>query len=241
MKSNIKILIILLIINFQFAINNYAQVAINNDNSTADGSAILDVKSTTKGVLVPRMTSAQRNMITNAAVGLLVFDLTTESFWFNGSSGWIELSDGNLNTVQDSDNDTKIQVEETPDEDVIRFDVGGTETMYLAGGVLAFENTGNSVFIGKNAGANDNQSIGSNNVSLGEDALNMNVAGTHSVAIGKGTMQNNLDTNNTTVGAVALSSNTTGQNNTTLGSASLTLNTTGSDNVALGYSSGLFR
>jgi trimeric autotransporter adhesin len=31
-------------------------MAVNNDGSTADASALLDVKSTTKGMLIPRMT-----------------------------------------------------------------------------------------------------------------------------------------------------------------------------------------
>ncbi len=38
--------------------------------------------------------------------------------------------------VQDADNDTKIQVEESSDEDIIRFDIAGTEQITLADGVL---------------------------------------------------------------------------------------------------------
>jgi hypothetical protein len=48
-------------------------VAINNDNSAPDASAMLDVKSTNKGLLAPRMTQAQRNAITNPATGLTIF------------------------------------------------------------------------------------------------------------------------------------------------------------------------
>ena len=74
------------------SLNLFAQtgVAINEDNSQANETAILDVKSTTKGMLVPRMTTAQRGIISTPAQGLLVFDLTTESFWFYSNS-WIEL------------------------------------------------------------------------------------------------------------------------------------------------------
>ena len=42
--------------------NNYAQVGINNENP--DASAALDITSTTGGLLVPRMTAAQRDAIT---------------------------------------------------------------------------------------------------------------------------------------------------------------------------------
>jgi len=41
-----------------------AQVAINTDNGDPDTSAMLDIKSTDKGVLIPRMTTAQRDLIT---------------------------------------------------------------------------------------------------------------------------------------------------------------------------------
>ncbi len=56
----------------------YAQVSINNDNSEPDNSAMLDVKSTTKGMLIPRMTQSEILAISNPANGLQVF-CTTDS------------------------------------------------------------------------------------------------------------------------------------------------------------------
>ena len=50
-----------------------AQIGINTDGSSPDNSAILDAKSTSKGVLIPRMTFDQRNAITSPADGLMVF------------------------------------------------------------------------------------------------------------------------------------------------------------------------
>ena len=55
-----------------------------------DPSAILDVVSTNKGVLLPRLTSAQKNAIANPAQGLFIFDITTESFWYFDGAQWIE-------------------------------------------------------------------------------------------------------------------------------------------------------
>ena len=69
-------------------------LAINTDGSTANASAMLDVKSTTKGMLIPRMTSAERTAIANPAAGLLVYDNETESFWFYKSESWTELVTG---------------------------------------------------------------------------------------------------------------------------------------------------
>jgi hypothetical protein len=50
-----------------------AQVSINTDGSQPDNSAMLDVKSTTKGVLIPRMTVSQIQSIYNPADGLQVY------------------------------------------------------------------------------------------------------------------------------------------------------------------------
>ena len=73
----------------------YAQqgVAINNDGTNPDNSAMLDIKSTSKGILVPRMTSAQRSAIVTPANGLLIYqtDGTTGFYFYNGSA-WSPLS-----------------------------------------------------------------------------------------------------------------------------------------------------
>ncbi|KAF0194995.1 MAG: hypothetical protein FD166_3235 [Bacteroidetes bacterium] len=65
---NLYLFIILFI-----ALNAHAQVAVNTDGTAPDNSAMLDVKSTTRGFLAPRMTLAQRNAILNPASGLVVF------------------------------------------------------------------------------------------------------------------------------------------------------------------------
>ncbi|MEO1436013.1 MAG: hypothetical protein AAFV80_10790, partial [Bacteroidota bacterium] len=74
-----------------YAVGVFAQgVGINT--TTPDPSAVLDVQSTDKGVLVPRMTTAQRTGISggNPAAGLMVFDNQTNSFWFYTGSVWQE-------------------------------------------------------------------------------------------------------------------------------------------------------
>lgn len=74
--------------------DNNSGVSLNTTNAVADPSAILDVTSTSKGVLVPRMTSADRFAIASPAEGLLVYDNTTQSFWYNSNAGWIQISGG---------------------------------------------------------------------------------------------------------------------------------------------------
>ena len=52
---------------------SFSQVSISTDNSSPDPSAMLDVKSTSKGLLPPRMTHAQMNTISNPANGLIIY------------------------------------------------------------------------------------------------------------------------------------------------------------------------
>jgi hypothetical protein len=84
---------VFLLINFIcFSIISFSQsVAINSTGLQADASAMLDVSSQNKGVLVPRMSTSQRTAIVNPAKGLLVFDSITISLWFYSGSNWLEL------------------------------------------------------------------------------------------------------------------------------------------------------
>jgi len=72
----------------------YAQsVAVNTDGSQPDNTAMLDIKSTSKGLLIPRLTTAQRIGISSPAIGLTVFDTDTYSNWiFRGDvmGNWVE-------------------------------------------------------------------------------------------------------------------------------------------------------
>ncbi len=74
-------------------------VAVGSDGQPVDASAALDVKSTTQGVLLPRLTTAQRTAIATPANGLLVFDSDTQSFWFFQNGAWAELSGGGGGTT----------------------------------------------------------------------------------------------------------------------------------------------
>ena len=67
-------------------------VGINATGAAPDASAMLDVVSTTRGLLVPRMTSVQRAAIATPATGLYVYDTTTNSFWFFNGTVWVEMA-----------------------------------------------------------------------------------------------------------------------------------------------------
>jgi Collagen triple helix repeat (20 copies) len=66
-------------------------VAVNGTGATAAGSAILDVSSTTKGILVPRMTLAQKTAIAAPATGLLVYQTDGAiGFWYFNGTVWVQ-------------------------------------------------------------------------------------------------------------------------------------------------------
>ena len=67
-------------------------VGINATGAAPHPSAMLDVSATNKGMLVPRMTAAQRIAIASPATGLLVFDTDNTSFWFYNGTVWTNLS-----------------------------------------------------------------------------------------------------------------------------------------------------
>ncbi|TVR38406.1 MAG: hypothetical protein EA392_09920 [Cryomorphaceae bacterium] len=102
--------IALLLLSISFALATagaFAQnIGINETGANPHGSAILDVSSTSKGILVPRMTTAQRIAITGPANGLLVYDGNTSSFWFYDASDWVELVSGTVdgNTLDEAYN-----------------------------------------------------------------------------------------------------------------------------------------
>ena len=89
-----------------FFYGGYTQsVAINTDGSLPNGSAILDIKSSNKGLLIPRMSSSLRLLIQNPATGLMVFDSDTNSFWYYNGSIWVNLSSANAGLWNSSGND----------------------------------------------------------------------------------------------------------------------------------------
>lgn len=62
--------------------------------SLAEPSSVFDINSTTRGILIPRMTTTQRNAISSPATGLLIFNTTTGFFEFYTGSTWTSLTTG---------------------------------------------------------------------------------------------------------------------------------------------------
>ncbi len=77
-----------------FSQSNIQQsLSVNPSGSPADASAQLDVSASGKGVLIPRMTSAERTGIVAPATSLLVYDTDTDGFWFYNGTAWTRMTD----------------------------------------------------------------------------------------------------------------------------------------------------
>jgi hypothetical protein len=87
-----KYLVLIFFISTISSLN--AQQSVGVGTNAPHASAMLDVTSTTKGILLPRMTSAQRTAIASPAAGLMVYETTSASTWIYNGSGWVQLGSG---------------------------------------------------------------------------------------------------------------------------------------------------
>jgi len=73
-----------------------SQVLISSSAGSPDESAMLEIQSDSKGLLIPRMTTVQREAVDNGTgtptEGLLVFDTDEQSFFIYGNGKWLDLS-----------------------------------------------------------------------------------------------------------------------------------------------------
>jgi len=238
MKKFIYSALIILISLKSFSQN----VAINTSGTSADVSAMLDVSSTTKGILVPRVTSVQRTAISSPANGLLVFDISTNSFWFF-STTWKELIGGatgddkwikNADSIYTSSLSSRVGIGTTTP--AAKLEVKGGDA--LIDGITV--GTGGSNYPINTAVGFEalKKNTGINNTAVGHGALSDNTSGNNNTAMGLWALTyNTTGTDNTSVGRDALYGNTTGENNTAMGYFSLWNNTTGSSNTAIGQES----
>src|SRR4030095_546359 len=229
---------LLLCASFFWGLKSFAQnVAINEDGSTANPNDILDIKSFNKGILIPRVSTTGRLAIPNTK-GLLVYDSTVGSFFFNTGTEWQNMVSTTVSTAPalstsaswlvsgNSGIDPANQFIGTTDSKALRFRINNIP----AGELNPF--TGN-VSLGLGAGYRN--TTGVHNVAIGESALGNSTNGNYNTAIGSSTLQyNTTGFFNTANGSYALRYNSTGYNNTAVGGEALAANTDGQYNTAVG-------
>ena len=224
-----------------------AQVGIGNTSPKAQldiTASNATTPSAEDGILIPRINTFPGINPTAPQNGMLVF-LTTASglnlpgfyYWSNLLSAWVGISSGNKswdisgNSVATSG----VHFVGTTNNQDVDFRSNNIIKMRLSQkGQLEFLNTGKSVFLGEQAGENDDLSNNSN-VFVGYKSGFGNISGFSNTAIGyQSLLSNTTGASNVAIGYFALLNNTTGLSNTGLGTNSLMNNTIGGSNVGVG-------
>ena len=82
---------------FFFFLTFLGQAQIGIGTVTPNASSVLDITSTTKGLLAPRMTTAERTAIVSPAESLLVYDTTVKAFYYYNltTTSWVKIANEN--------------------------------------------------------------------------------------------------------------------------------------------------
>lgn len=229
-------------------------VSINASGTPANASAMLDISATNKGLLIPRMTSAQKVAIAAPAKGLLVYQTDVDSgFYYYTGNRWVGIvaSDTSLKSAwllggNAKTTDAKHFIGTTDDVPLnIRVnnqlsgwldpDNGNTFFGYQAG---MNKNITNVTAIGYQAGTKNQVD---DNFFVGTNAGFSNTAGSNNFFNGNGAGASNVDGSfNHFAGIGAGGSTTSGNQNHFEGYQAGTLNTLGSGNQFIGYNAGNF-
>jgi trimeric autotransporter adhesin len=210
--------------------------------SSPDASSLLDLSSTSKGILIPRMSTSDRNAIPSPSAGLMVYDITLNSFYYFNGTAWTEVGgSAAANAWSLSGNggtDPATNFIGTTDDQPLIFKAHNSLAGQVHSSLLDNVNTNVSFGLGAlNSNVFDagNPSLGNFNVAIGNEALFYNTTGSRNVAVGYGALLNNVLNGNTAVGYSALMANSLGDGNTAVGAEALKSNGGGAANTATGY------
>jgi hypothetical protein len=208
----------------------HAQVGIGT--ATPDPSAQLEISAVNKGLLIPRITFANRPP--SPATGLLIYqtDNTAGYYFYNGST-WQALAGGAVNSwsLNGNNGTTASNFLGTFDNQSLRFKVSNEPA-----GLIDYTAT-RATFYGFRAGANNIAATGISNTAIGYNTMQANTDGYYNTAVGASALLNNTTgSSNQAFGYYAMADNTSGTENVAQGFFSLHSNTTGSYNVAIGSS-----
>lgn len=199
-------------------------------------SAILELQSTSKGLLIPRMPDVQMRAIVAPAKGLLVFNSTDSSFYMRRDSGWVNINAANSigawSLRGNANTDTSKNFIGTTDLNAVVLKVNGKRA-----GMIEDTLAPHLSNVALGLGTMSANIFGYENTAIGSMALNKNDAGVNNVAVGNNALRNQAFSNlNTAIGAYSMDSSLSGNQNTALGYLSLFNNNGGSNNVAVGLS-----
>lgn len=252
--------IVLLSLIFLLTTATYSQVGIGTTDP--DASSILDLSSTNKGLLIPRV-NLYTNPVSNPADALLLYNTHSGNgyskgfyYWTSAGAGvWkqLENSGGSNNSWLTSGNSgtdggNNDFLGTTDNQNFVIKTNNLARTRITTKGQLEILNTGKSIFLGQENGTNDDlqnranifigyqsgkSNRGSNNIIIGELGLSEDRGASSNIAIGKQALQMNGGSNNIVLGESALSANRTSNSNIVIGKQAAQSNS-GSNNIVLG-------
>ena len=235
MKKNVQLLALTLGLGMSMsALAQKDNVGIGT--TKPDQSAILDLNSSSKGLLMPRMSLQQRTAIPSPAKGLIVYqtDFLSGFYFFDGDA-WKPLAETKENSVAADPNDWTLNGNANATAASFIGTPAGIPINFKIGGVTAgkISNTSN-FFLGYQSGLSGGGS-GTTNIGVGSNTLAALTTGISNTAFGGDALKANTTGQlNLAIGSTALTANTTGSNNVALGHASLFKNVAGSNNIAIG-------
>ncbi|MCB0855831.1 MAG: hypothetical protein KDD63_26600, partial [Bacteroidetes bacterium] len=130
----------------------FAQVGVNGTNNDPDPSAMLDVQSTDKGLLLPRMTTSQRDAISNPAVGLTIYNVDQSCFNYYSGHEWV--SDCGTGTPRSSLQGSQANMQSysrgiAVDSDMNYYVIGDFEDQIIFGSDTLNSNGNDDIFLAK--------------------------------------------------------------------------------------------
>lgn len=227
-------------------------LAVNTSGATASVSSILDVSSTNKGILIPRVSltgTGDVTTIASPATSLLVYNtssaggLTPGYYYWNGTA-WVSVAytttwllRGNSGTSAAThfigSTDNVPLVFKVNNQKAGLIDVAPNLFLGYQAGLA---NTGNeNTGLGYQALYSNN--TGGGNTATGTYALGLSTSGSGNTATGAWALAYNQASFNSAFGDLAMSHVSTGENNSAFGAYAMDGSPfmTGSDNVAMGY------
>jgi hypothetical protein len=212
------------------AVNASRAQSIGIGTASPDNTALLELNSNSKGILIPRITIAERDLIQNPAKGLMVFIIDDSCFHFNAGTAaspqWTALLSkrNGWSTSGNSGTDPNQNFLGTTDNKPLVFKVNN-----IPAGKLHPEG---NIFLGNFAGQG---STGFNNIAIGNNAFRTTTSSVGNIALGPFALRDNTTgSSNLAIGPSALTENTTGFYNVALGQLTLFDNTSGYQNIAIG-------
>ncbi|MCI5056446.1 MAG: hypothetical protein MRY83_10085 [Flavobacteriales bacterium] len=106
----------------------FAQHNIGTNSTNANAVMQIQSADSTQGLVIPYVTTANRPAPGSTTEGMVIYNVTDSALQYCDGNAWLDI---NPTDIYDGDNDTKIQVEESLDEDKIRFDTDGSERMII--------------------------------------------------------------------------------------------------------------